>query len=142
MSLNNSKKINRLSPHIHTINLKSDGCPFFPFDGYCLPQDTSSFSFSLALTNFKSNFSLGLRKLMTPSMNLLDKKMNELPNHVSVDDHTFINTEHSSTPCLINLHVYFNSKEAKCSSAKDVHDLSKASFIDVSNFCTENFGLL
>jgi hypothetical protein len=140
MSLNNSEKINRLSPHIHTINLKSDGCPFFSFDGYCLPQDTSSFSFSLALTNFKSYFSLGLRKLMTPSLTLLDKKTNELPNHVSVNDPMIINTKHSNTPCLINL--CSNSKEAKCSSAKDVHDLSKASFIDVSNFCTENFGLL
>ena len=144
MSLNNSKKINRLSPHIHTINLKSDGCPLFSFDGYCLPQDTSSFSFSLAL-NFKSYFSLGLRKLMSPSMTLLDKKTNELPNHISVNDPMIINTKHSNTPCLINL--YFNSKEAKCSSAKDVRidtdlNLSKASFIDVSNFCTENFGLL
>jgi len=106
--------------HIHTTDLESDVCPSSSFGR--LPPDTS-FSFPLMASK-----SLGLRTLSSPSMTLLDNRMNGLSNHDSVDDHISIKAGHSMVPCLMPPSSNSsNSREAKCSSGV------KTSFIDVSN---------
>jgi hypothetical protein len=112
--------LSSLISHIHTTDLDSDVYLSSSFDG-CLPQDTS-FSFFLA------SKSLGLRKLMSPSMALFDSKINGLTNHVIIDDHMSIREGHSNAPCLMTPSSNSSNsiREAKCSSGV------KTSLIDVS----------